>query len=557
MKKLIALLLALSMLFALAACGGDKDKANNDEPVDNGPAVNEDVKVDDKTDFDQNVEKADTYLRDTITIAGSSDGGTFNPFARGGGFGAINMCIFQKLINVDSEGNIKLCALKSYEKKDDLTYELELWDCIYDSAGNHITAEDIKWCVDYYVSLGNAGGVHRMESIEVSGEYTLTFHCNAPMGLGDLEKDFGNITVLSKAAWESTGKDEMTTKPIGTGAYMLENYVAGSSATLVANEDFWMKNITDEEWLKANDYVTNYQNVKTIQIEVIQDAASRAIALEMGTVSAVDSLNTADVNNFIANPDLGCKSVTLPVKPPVSWYFNANEASQCADVNLRKAICYALDNAAIAEGLGVPGYPVYGMQPNMYDAPASWLEGREYYDYNLETAKKLVDESSYDGTPLVLMYNSGTPAFEAACVMMQSALKEIGVTVELLPAEMTVMKQYSADFTKWDMLMETFGGGDYTVATLKNYWTEDGAKNYGGKQCLGINDTKLDELYVALKDDNSEANINAWDEYFTNEMCYGYALCGFYNLSACRSDVNPVLVGNQNQLVAGAFTFND
>lgn len=553
MKKAIAFLLALSMLFALAACGG-KDTTVKD-PVDPNPGASEEIKVDEKVDVE--AVKSETYLRDSITIAGSSDGGTFNPFARGSGFGAINMCIFQKLINVDSDGNIRLCALKSYEKVDDLTYELELWDCIYDTAGNHITAEDIKWVVDYYVSLGNAGGVHRMESIEVSGEYTLTFHCNAPMGLGDLEKDFGNILVMSKASWDSTGSDEMTTNPIGTGAYKLSSYVAGSSVVLEANEDFWMKNITDEEWLAANDYVTNYQNVKTVQIEIIQDAASRAIALEMGTVSAVDSLNSADVNNFIANPDLGCKSVTLPVKPPVSWYFNCSDESPCADVNLRKAICYALDNAAITEGLGVPGYPVYGMQPNMYDAPASWLEGREYYDYDLQKAKDLVAQSSYDGSPLVMLYGTGATAFEAACVMMQSALKEIGVVIELLPAEQSVMREYNTDFTKWDMLMDTFGGGDFVNATLKKYWTEDSKDSYGGLQVLGISDSKLDELYVALKDDNSEANINAWDDYYTYEQCYGYALCGFYNLSACRNDVNPVLIGNQNQIVVGGFTFND
>ncbi len=554
MKKIIALLLALSMLFALAACGSDKGNATNDGNETPSVTDKEEVKVDEKVDVE--AVKAETYLRDSITIATSADGGSFNPFSRGG-FGAVNMCMFQKLINVDSDGNVRLCALKSYEKVDDLTYELELWDCIYDSAGNHITAEDIKWVVDYYVSLGNAGGVHRMESIEVSGEYTLTFHCNAPMGLGDLEKDFGNILVISKAAWDSTGADEMTTKPIGTGAYKLVEYVPGSSFTLEADENFWMKNITDKEWLAANDYVTNYQNVKTIQIEIIQDAASRAIALEMGTVSAVDSLNSADVDNFLANPDLGCKSVTLPVKPPVSWYFNCSDDSPFADVNLRKAICYALDNAAIAEGLGVPAYEVYGIQPNMYDAPDSWLDGRDYYNYDLEKAKELVAQSSYDGSPLVLMYGSGTSAFEAACVMIQSQLKEIGVTIELLPAEQTVMKDYRTDTTKWDMIMDTFGGGDYLNATLKRFWTEDSAATMNGTQVTGIIDTKLDELYVVLKDDNAEENINAWDDYFTYEMCYGYAVCGFYNLSACRSDVNPVLVGNTNQIVVGGFTFND
>lgn len=551
MKKIIALLLALSMLFAMVACG---KPANDENPDPSGTTPNDEVIVDDKTQLDQDVEKADTYLREKVTIATSGDGGTFNPYARAQ-WGAVNFCIFQKLINVDSEGKIRLCALKSYEKVDDLTYNMELWDCIYDTAGNNITAEDIKWSVDYYVSLGNAGGVHRMESMEVTGKYTLTFHCNAPMGLGDLEKNLGNITVCSKAAWEASGKDEMTTQPVGTGPYKLASYVAGSSVILEANEDFWMNNITDEAWLEANDYVTNYQNVKTIDVQIIQDAASRAVALEMGTVDAVDSLNAADVANFLAKPDLGCKGVTLPVKPPVSWYFNCSEDSPLNDVNLRKAICYALDNTAITEGLGVPAYEVYGIQPNMYDAPASWLDGREYYDYDLAKAKELVAQSSYDGSSLVMMYGSGTSAFEAACVMIQSQLKEIGVTVELLPVDQTVMKEYRTDTTKWDMLMDTFGGGDYLVATLKRFWTEDSAKEMNGKQVTGIVDTKLDELYVALKDDGTQEDFEAWDNYFTYEQCYGYAICCFYNQSACRADINPVLVGNQNQLVAGAFTF--
>lgn len=40
-------------------------------------------------------------------------------------------------------------------------------------------------------------------------------------------------------------------------------------------------------------------------------------------------------------------------------------------------------------------------------------------------------------------------------------------------------------------------------------------------------------------------------------MCYGYAVCCYYNQSACRADVNPVMVGAQNTLVPGAFTYND
>lgn len=79
----------------------------------------------------------------------------------------------------------------------------------------------------------------------------------------------------------------------------------------------------------------------------------------------------------------------------------------------------------------------------------------------------------------------------------------------------------------------------------------------GGVSVLGITDEKLDDLYVTMKAEPTAENINAWDQYFTYDMCYGYAVCCYYNQSACRADVNPVMVGAQNTLVPGAFTYND
>lgn len=551
MKKIIALLLALVMVLALAACGdsGSNNNANNEE---NNSDSMTDIGA---TGMDDAAVKSDTYLRETVTIGSNSDGGSFNPYSRAGW--GCNTGIFQSMVTTDSEGVMRLILIKSWEKVDDLTYNVELWDCIYDSAGNNITADDVQWSIQKFVDEGNSGGVNCLDHVEVTGTYTFTWYCSSAFSLGDMEKNWGNPTIVSQKAWEDSGADEMVTKPVGSGPYMLKDYVAGSSVLLEANEDFWMKNITDEAWLAANDYATNYQNAHYINIQIIQDAASLAVALEMGEVDAVNTLNAADVQNFINNPDLGCKSFNMKVNPPIAWYYNVSENSQCNDINLRKAICYALDNASISQGMSLPGYQVYGMQPNMYDAPAEWKSGREYYDYNIETARELLAQSSYDGSPLVFMYGSGVSTFEDVGVMMQAALKEIGITVELLPADNAVLNSYKADLSCWDMAVETLGGGNYCSATLKKWWTEDGAKTMGGVSSLGIIDEKLDDLYVTLKAEPTAENINAWDQYFTYDMCYGYAVCCYYNQSACRADVNPVMVGAQNTLVPGAFTYND
>lgn len=549
-RKLLAMLLALCMLLALlVGCNGTTD---DHEDRASSPGLSADAQQ-----GDIGAVKSDTYLRDAVIITSSSDGGTFDPFPRAT-WGSIEMGIFQKLANVDSEGNIRLCLLKSIEKIDALTYEMTLWDFIYDTDGNQITSEDVKWSIETYVEAGNKGAVNRLDYIEVVDETTFIWHCSSEFGLGEMGKHLGNPSILSQKTYEEHGND-MTTTPVATGPYMIVDYVQGASFTLEADEDFWMKNITDEAWLAENDFAMNFQNVKTIQFQIIQDAGSRAIALEMGTVDAADSLSVADVNNFIQNPELGVSAVTLPVRPPIAFYFNANEVSPCSDVNLRQAICYAINNAEFAAGLGVPAYEVFGLSPNMYDAPENWMTGedRDYYTYNLEKAKELVEASSYNSETLTIMYTS-TTAYDAATIMFRSAMKEIGVTVELFPVEQSVLEEMEFAWDKWDIRFDTMGGGNYLNAVLKRFWSDEKVDTLHGTHIFGVEDAKLDQLFLDLQNEANDSTISAWDSYFTDEMCYGYAICGYFDLTAARSDVNVILTtGSQNKLCPGAFTFTD
>lgn len=575
-RKILALTLALCMSVSLfAGCGNDK--GSNDEPKTDstlGPGAT--VEDQDKENvIDNNFENTgeadvesfwpEEFLKDKICIAVSSGASSLSIAGRSS-WGKVELCYFQPLAVVDTAGNVRLQMLKSFEKVDDLTYEAELWPFIYDTAGNNITVDDVIFSIQYLVDSGNKGAVNRLAAdennqiegvgIEKTGDYTFIWHCSEPFDLGEMGKNLSNASIYSKKAYEDCG-DEFANMPVGTGAYMVKSWVSGSQLNLVANPDFWMKNIDDEEWLSKNLYDTNKQNVGEYELQVVADAANRAIALEMGTVVACDGMNAADVNVYVENPDMGLTPVSLPVTPAVAWYYNVNEASPCSDVNLRKAICYALDNAAIAEGLNAPAYPVYGICPKGLDSPEEWVTGREYYDYNLETAKEYLAKSSYDGEPLVIMYGSNSTTDGDAVVLMQDALKEIGVNVELLPAENSVIDSYKTDYTKWDLLFQIMGGGSYFKNMMKRFTVKEAGKTNNGNNCIGIIDDKLEALFEAVDADSSLENINAWDQYFTAEQCYAYALCCYYDLTACSSSVNPVLSSSQNKLVPGAFTFND
>jgi len=559
MKRVAAVLLsaclAVTLLAACGSTGGNGGSGSTEKPTEiTTPAASEpttvntegnqdaDISGDAEKQLEELVKKAapGEYFGDLITIAASNGPNSWDPFARGPGYGA-QVPIFEKLGQTDSEGNLRLCLLKSFEEKDELTYECELWDFIKDTAGNNLTANDVAW-----------GGVAKLDHIEVTGDYTFIWHNSAPFGVGELEKQLGNPSILCQAAYEAD-PDKMAANPVGTGPYKLKEFMEGSYGIFEVNEDYWYNNIDDEAWLEANDTVVTYQNFREIRCDVIQDPAARAIALENKSVDACTQMNATDVAAYKDNPDI--TTINLPVTPPVSFYFNISEGSITADINLRKAICYAIDNAAIAEGLDVPAYPVFGIHPRMFDAPENWTtgEGRDYYNYNVDKAKECLDQSGYKGEPITVIYTDQDQR-AASWILIQAQLKDVGINLDLKLLEMSAFDTVKYDFSAWNILSDTMGGGSYLPNTIKKFWSEDVSMSLNGLNVCGVEDAQLDKLYEDVLNVHDDASIEAWDQYFTYDMCYGYGICCFANQTACSSKYIGSVFGTQNQLVPGAFT---
>lgn len=556
MKKIIALVLTLALLFSLLTACAQKSDAT-DDPIQGAPEKGSEMTGDVVLgeDVNDNAVKVESgYCGDLLTVGIKNDGGSFAPYGSQSGFG-ISTGLFQGLVQQGNRGKIHLIMLKSLEKVDDLTYKCELWPFITDTVGNNFKASDVAWSYEQYVAAGNAGGVSCYESIEVTGDYTFIFHCSKPFGVGELGSNFLNPTMVCRASFEATGNDMMASQPSGTGPYNLVEYVQGSSVLVEAKEDFWMKNITDEAWLAENDYVNNYQNWKQIRMEIIPDPSALAIALETGAVDAVVELNSVDINTYRNDPSYGITTINLRVDPPVAFMYNCSEKSPCADKNMRMAIAYAVDNAAMADALSVPAYPVYGVVPNSYDAPENWLTGRDYYDYNMDKAKECLQAAGYNGEPITLMYTD-SEVFSSAAIILQSMLGKAGINLELYCVEQSVYQIDRYEYDKWDIRFDTFGGGNWVNGTLRWFYSGN-YKDYleGGKNQMGVVDETLDGLYETLRVDNAEENIVAWDEWFTYEKLYAYGICGYYSMTACKDTLQgAVSIGGRPQLVPQAFS---
>lgn len=546
MKRILALLLAVSTaLVLLAGCGGSEN-AGNSVSATKAQDVEPGLQI--YTDGE--------YLAEKITIGCSGTGTSLAPQGKPvWGSVAVRDVIFQKLLRIGTDTELHLELLKELEQIDEMTWKLTLWDCIYDTADNHLTASNVVYSFDCYLGTGNAGGISRLDHFEIINDYELYWHCSEPFAIGELGRQMSNVTIFTQAAMEAS-TDEMTTTPVGSGPYKLKSFTPGASCVMEVDETFWMRDLPEE--VRSDLWVYCYQNIQEIEFQVIQDASSRAIALEMGTIVAADSISEIDIEAFKGNPDISPVEITQ--SPPVPLIFNASEDSLCSDVNLRKAICYAIDNAQIVAGVGDYTYEIYGFQPNLYDSPEEWLTGenREYYTYNEQTAKEYLAKSAYKGEKLTLMYcGSTSAAYDATAVLVQSQLEKVGINVTLLRVESAVNEVLRFQSTEWDIRMDMVGGGDYMVQTYKYFYSGTYEAALGGKTVFLVEDKTLDSLFEAWDADPENMDrMQEYDDYFTYEQCYAYGVIGYNLLTACRSDVNVVLGDRGTYIVANATTFN-
>lgn len=577
MKRIIALLLAALMVVSICACGSDSNNTpateKQTEAVTAAPdnQGNGEVASEAESAAEETTEAAasywpDEFLKDRIVVSCSSD---VNGFTIGGKrtTGQAMVQIYEKLLQPDAYGKAYYNMLKTAKQVDDLTWDLEIWDCIYDTAGNNITAEDVKFGFQYLVDGGKSAAVSNFVisddgeiGIDVTGDYTCTIHLHTPFGPGEFNTQLTNPDIVSKKAYDASGSDEMVTKPVGTGPYMLKELVVGSKVVLEANPNYWMKNITDEEWLAENFYCLYAQNVREIELDIIKDGTTRAMALENEDICAMDSANAQDVRIYENSPGSGITPVYAKEDTPIFFYFNCSDSSLCSNADFRKAICYAIDNEGVAGGLSLPANACKSIFPGSLDAPESWSDpSRDYYDFDLAKAKEYLDKAGYKGEEITCVVETGGQQ-EEAMILIQSQLRTAGINLNLVTTDTTTLIDYrSSRMNEWDMMVETFtGGGGYLGSSLRKFWSVESADTHDGNQIMGILDTKLDDLFVALKADTNEQTVKAWDDYFTYDKCYAYAICACMKMTAVRDWVNCVLGGDKDdKIVPGAFTFND
>lgn len=496
-------------------------------------------------------EEAESVQRDVINVGINADLGDLSPWgALNTGKTATAQNLYQPLAHVNDDGEIVGVLMKDYEVSEDGSYmDCHLYDYIYDSEGNHLTASDVVFSFNTCSEFGNIGGIGFVESSEAIDDYTVRFHFADQLYVYDIETLFEELPIVTQAAYEAS-PDGMASQPVSTSPYKVSEYTAGYILTLEKRDDYWQ---TDESLIHERDKA----NVDTINFYILTESTQMSLALENGSIDMSWSVSADDIERFeesgdfwlFESPDDLCNEL----------FLNCAEGHSTTDVNLRKAIYYAVNSEAILQGV-YKGKAILNYDTAAAKAPdfqEAWATEDNYYQYSPEKAQEYLETWGGDPGSLnlqILASNEETTSNIAQ--MIQGFLGQIGITSEIRIADSANFNTIAYDSEQWDVLVTNKATSNYCVTNWKNCFSKD-YFTWGGTINFAYDD-ELQELVSTARTESThnEETVSAVHEYIVDNA-YGYGLVNLVNNYVIPSYITDVVCSYKGAVMPGACTYTE
>lgn len=319
--------------------------------------------------------------------------------------------------------------VESWEVNDDAsvwTFEL-VQGATFNDDGSPVNAEAVVYSFDRMMTLEGPptyrwAGIAGVGAAEATGEYTVQFTLETPFApfLGTLTQLYiVNPATVEANRGDDFGQSYLTENAAGSGPFTQGRWEIGNLYEFNAVEDYW------GGWP---------ENGLDGFIWIIQrDGSTQVNSLLAGETHVADTINPADIERVD-----GTEGFTVEINP--GFFTNTlklnNQRGPMTDINVRKAVAHAMNYAALPEIQDIPVTVLPGPQPANF---IGYAEGLDYPTYDLDLAREFMAASEYAeeweaGTfELDYVYVTDFAMEEVPGLMLQAALAEIGVTMNMVP----------------------------------------------------------------------------------------------------------------------------
>ncbi len=416
-KRVIALAMAVALtMVSMAGCGGesssDSGSSNTESTADDSQKADdaqESAEVTEETGTESTGDKYGGTV--TICYPGQEAATCFLPFSTSTGDRFAVAPALESLGRQDKDGNTYGWLAKSISAdKDTLTATIVLNEGIKFSDGSDFNAEAVIWNFDKMVEGGKTSELGTPDSYEAIDDYTIELKYSA--WANNIETVLGEVFIYCPAAFEEKGEDWAAINPVGTGPFILKEYIQGDHMTYVKNENYWRDG---EPYL--DEIVINWLSDATAQVSSFMN--SEVNLLVSGDQSVRDQIASVGEDTAQKSPDLASIKYVM--------FCSGDENSPFYDLKVRQAVMHAIDWEGVALSLSGP----YGSAVTQFGVPGAWNydDSVPFYEYDIEQGKALLAEAGYpNGFDTTITTQEST---NNIAVLLQAACAEIGINAEI------------------------------------------------------------------------------------------------------------------------------
>lgn len=365
--------------------------------------------------------------------------------------------IYETLTKIHPDGSVTPLLAESWEVSPDLTtYTFKLRKGIKFHNGEPFNAQAVKFSFDRAGAEKSTNKDKRTFAAlttNVVDEHTVVVLTK------EIDPDFPFLMgQATSVIVEPKSADTNMTKPVGTGPYVLDNWVKGSSISL-------------KKW-------DGYRNpglakINRATFRFIQDPAAQVAAMMAGDVDAFPRITPRSVEQFKGNNRFQVQVSGSRAKTILA--IN-NKKKPFDDLRVRRAVAMAIDRKAVIQGAG-DGYgaPIGSHYPP--SAPG-YVDMTGVTPFNPERARALLKEAGVT-TPLEVTITLPPPPYaRQGGEVIASQLSKIGINAKLQNVEWAQWLSNVYGAKNYDMTIishvEPFDLGNF--AKPDYYWNYQSAK---------------------------------------------------------------------------------
>ena len=310
---------------------------------------------------------------------------------------------------------------ESWENVDETTWRFTLREGVTFHNGNAFTADDVVFTVEKARESIRPDLVANVASITAVDDLTVEIKTPAPYAV--LPNDLAELLILDEEYTTETGDEQMDLKPMGTGPYMLGEWIKEERLVLNAFNDYWGGEPT----------------IKSVTFRPITNPATRTAALLTGEVDVIQDLSVRDVDrvksedgfsvltrpsllNVVLAMDMRAESPTIEGQNPMT------------DQRVREAIARSIDvdaiNQIVMNGLATPSDQYV---PSSHIGYVDGMNFREMYPMDIDKANALMAEAGHaDGFTMTLDATNDRYVNDAQIAQaLASMLAKINIDLQL------------------------------------------------------------------------------------------------------------------------------